>query len=187
MVIKIKKKKKSVRMRGTNSHGGGARGKRRGSGHRGGFGMAGTGKKADHKKSLVLKKYGNKYFGKQGITSRGTLRRKLKAINLREIQINLNSLMKRFGKGTVLDLKNYKILGDGELKRKLDIKAHAFTKSAKEKIEKLGGKAVVKEVKENKVDKKTTNNAKTETATQKSEKPTEDIKDNKIKENIKNG
>jgi large subunit ribosomal protein L15 len=33
-----------------------------------------------------------------------------------------------------------KILGDGELKAKLDVSAHAFSKSAQEKIEKAGGK-----------------------------------------------
>ncbi len=32
-----------------------------------------------------------------------------------------------------------KILGDGELTKKLDVVAHAFSKSAKEKIEKAGG------------------------------------------------
>jgi len=165
-------------MRGTNSHGGGARGKRRGSGHRGGFGMAGTGKKADHKKSLVIKKYGNKYFGKQGITSRGTLRRKLKAINLREIQINLDSLMKKYGKGNVLDLKNHKVLGDGELTSKLDIKANAFTKSAKQKIEKLGGKAIVKEVKEKK---QPTNNVKSKNSEDES-KPADESKSKEKKD-----
>jgi large subunit ribosomal protein L15 len=34
-----------------------------------------------------------------------------------------------------------KILGTGELKAKLDVSAHAFSKSALEKIEKVGGKA----------------------------------------------
>lgn len=34
-----------------------------------------------------------------------------------------------------------KILGTGELTKKLTVKAHAFSKSAKEKIEALGGKA----------------------------------------------
>lgn len=34
-----------------------------------------------------------------------------------------------------------KILGDGELKRAIKVSAHAFSKSAKEKIEKAGGKA----------------------------------------------
>ncbi len=35
-----------------------------------------------------------------------------------------------------------KILGDGELKAKLEVTAHAFTKSAKEAIEAQGGKAI---------------------------------------------
>ena len=39
--------------------------------------------------------------------------------------------------------KPIKILGDGELKRKLTVSAHAFSTSAKEKIEKAGGKAEV--------------------------------------------
>ncbi len=33
----------------------------------------------------------------------------------------------------------FKILGNGELKAKLDVEAHAFSKSAKEKIEAAGG------------------------------------------------
>jgi large subunit ribosomal protein L15 len=62
--MKIKKRKKSTRMhgRGMGTHGGGARKKRKGSGHRGGIGMAGTGKRADQKKTLILKLYGNNYF-----------------------------------------------------------------------------------------------------------------------------
>lgn len=36
-----------------------------------------------------------------------------------------------------------KVLGDGELSKKLTIEAHAFSASASEKIEKAGGKAVV--------------------------------------------
>ena len=35
-----------------------------------------------------------------------------------------------------------KVLGDGELKTKLAVSAHAFSASAKEKIEKAGGQAV---------------------------------------------
>ena len=136
MVIKIKKTKKAAKLRGTNSHGGGARGKRRGSGHRGGVGMAGTGKRADHKKTLITKLYGNKYFGKQGVTSRGTKRRKLKAINLKEIGL-------RFKGKTEINLKDHKILGGGEVKEKLIINALACTKSAKEKVEKAGGKIIV--------------------------------------------
>ncbi|MDE2143107.1 MAG: 50S ribosomal protein L15 [Elusimicrobia bacterium] len=39
--------------------------------------------------------------------------------------------------------KLVKILGDGELKRKLKVSAHAFSQSAKSKIEKAGGTAEV--------------------------------------------
>ena len=36
-----------------------------------------------------------------------------------------------------------KILGEGEFKSKLELSAHSFSKTAVEKIEKLGGKAIV--------------------------------------------
>jgi large subunit ribosomal protein L15 len=38
---------------------------------------------------------------------------------------------------------NIKVLGDGELTKKLTVQAHKFSKSAQEKIEALGGKAEV--------------------------------------------
>ena len=67
MVFKTKKTKKSMKWRGDTTYGHGARKKWKGSGHHGGCGMAGTGKRADHKKSLVIKLYGNNYFGKPKI------------------------------------------------------------------------------------------------------------------------
>jgi len=157
MAIKIKKTKKSQKLRGTTTHGHGARKKWKKSGHKGGIGMAGTGKRADHKKTLINKLYGNKYFGKQGITSKGTVRKKLRAVNIGDIQRNIDNLKKKYEKDGVLDLKDYKVLGEGELSIKLIIKARAFSDSAKEKIEKAGGKCieperkvrVVKEVKGN--------------------------------------
>jgi large subunit ribosomal protein L15 len=142
MVIKIKKKKKAGKWRGLSRHGHGARKKWKGSGHHGGCGMAGTGKRADHKKSLIIKLYGNKYFGKKGITSKGTERKKNDTMNVGEIQKNLDSLMKKFGKGSELVMERYKILGEGEIKTKITIKARAFSESAKEKIEKAGGKVI---------------------------------------------
>jgi large subunit ribosomal protein L15 len=69
--------------------------------------------------------------------------------------VNL-SLLNSFNDGDVIDynilLKRgllqkkslpVKILGDGELTKKLEIKANKFSKSALEKIEKAGSKAVV--------------------------------------------
>jgi len=49
-------------------------------------------------------------------------------------------LLKEKGLVDTLDIK---ILGDGELTKKLEIHALAFSKSAVEKIEKAGGKAIV--------------------------------------------
>jgi len=46
--------------------------------------------------------------------------------------------------GIIKKLKDgVKVLGTGELKVKVDVEAHAFSKSAKEKIEAAGGKAEV--------------------------------------------
>jgi len=154
MVTKTKKTKKSGKWRGKNSYGHGARKKWKGSGHHGGCGMAGTGKRADHKKSLVIKLYGNNYFGKQGETSRSTERKKGKVINLNDIQKNLDSLMKKYGKNKELVLEDYKILGEGELNQAIKIKAKSFSETAKEKIEKAGGEAILLKVKEEKAEKK---------------------------------
>jgi large subunit ribosomal protein L15 len=72
--------------------------------------------------------------------------------------VNLSSIEERFEAGsvTVDDLKGagmvprrterVKILGEGELKKKFVIHAHAFSASAKEKLAKNGGKAEVVEV-----------------------------------------
>jgi large subunit ribosomal protein L15 len=59
-------------------------------------------------------------------------------------KINLDSLIKK----NILN-KNYKkikILGMGEIKTQLDIEADFISKSAKEKIEKIGGKLSIKKV-----------------------------------------
>ena len=61
---------------------------------------------------------------------------KLNEFNENEL-VNLDSLVK---KGLLFKPKYpLKILGNGELKIKLKVQAHAFTKTAKEKIESLGG------------------------------------------------
>ncbi len=72
--------------------------------------------------------------------------------NRREfVPVNLRVLEKLFEEGAeitpeVLSQKGLcskndlvKVLGDGELTKKFTVKAHAFSKSAKEKIEKAGG------------------------------------------------
>ena len=144
----MKKRKKVSRMhgRGMGTHGWGARKKHKKSGHRGGTGMSGTGKRADHKKTLITKLYGNKYFGKQGITSKGTKKDKENRINLRDIELNIDKYIKN-GKLGEINLIKYKIL-DGPkkyiLKNKLVIKANSASKSAIEKVKEKGGEILVK-------------------------------------------
>ena len=153
--MKTKKRKKSSRMhgKGMGTHGWGARKKHKKSGHRGGKGMSGSGKRGDQKKTLVTKLYGNKYFGKQGITSRGTKRDTRKRINLGDIEKNLEKYGKKSGDKFEINLSDYKILGDGKVlqggvphkgaKNKLIIKAKEASKSAIEKVKKMGGEIIL--------------------------------------------
>jgi len=143
--MKTKKRTKASRMHGKNmgTHGWGARKKHKKTGHRGGKGMSGSGKRADHKKTLVTKLYGGNYFGKQGITSKGTKKDKEDRINLQQIEKNLNKYGKKTDKGFEINLNSYKILGTGEVKNKLIIKAKKASKSAIEKVKKAGGQIIL--------------------------------------------
>ena len=86
--MKTKIRKKSSRMHGRKmgTHGWGARKKHKKSGHRGGKGMSGSGKRADHKTTLVTKLFGGKYFGKQGEKSKGIARDTIKRLNNNKIK-----------------------------------------------------------------------------------------------------
>ncbi len=144
----INKRKKFSRMRASHTHGGGAKKKRRGSGHRGGFGMAGSGKRADQKKPTILKLYGNKYFGKHGFVRPPKTVIKIKAINISDIEKKLDfylaqNMISKEKDIYVLDLKKLgydKLLGAGLIKNKYKI-IGKISKKAKEKIEVLGGLA----------------------------------------------
>ena len=146
---KTKKRKKQTRMhgRGQGTHGYGARKKHKKAGHRGGRGMAGTGKRGDQKKTLVTKLYGHSYFGKQGVTSRGTKRDIRQRINLERIELSIETyikkgIAKKTTKGIEISLPEYKILDSSQgyvLKEKLIIKAKEASKSAIEKVKKAGG------------------------------------------------
>lgn len=153
-MIKTHKRKKQTRNhgRGMGTCGTGARKNKRKSGHKGGKGMSGTGKRADHKKTLVTKLYGNKYFGKQGVTSKGTKRDIRQRINLQQIEENLQSfidsgLAKKTGNKVEINLKNYKILGKGQIKLALTIIALEASKTAIEKVKAAGGELKIKEKK----------------------------------------
>ena len=155
MVTRTHKRKKSSRYKGRCTAGWGFRKQHRSSGNQGGDGMSGTGKRADHKKTLVTKLYGNDYFGKQGITSKSTQKDKSDRINLGSIETNLENYIKRgiakkTANGFEINLKSYKILGDGEVKSKMIIKAKAASQSAIEKVKKLGGEIILEKAAEKK-------------------------------------
>ena len=59
---------------------------------------------------------------------------------LGESEITFDSLVKA---GLVKSGDLVKVLGDGDLKKKVNVQAHKFSKSAQEKITKAGGKAEV--------------------------------------------
>lgn len=148
-IKKTHKRQKVSRMHGRKmgSHGWGARKKHKKSGHRGGTGMAGTGKRGDTKITLVTKLYGHDYFGKQGITSRKTKRDTRQRINLQQIEKNLEKYGKKTAKGWEVNLEKYKILGEGEVKEKLIITAFAASESALKKVQKAGGQIILPEKK----------------------------------------
>ena len=82
---------------------------------------------------------------KFGFTSPNRI--EVKPVNLDRLQILLDNYKTKtinpdflIEKGVIKKKDIVKILGDGELKTKVDITAHAFSKTAVEAIEKLGGK-----------------------------------------------
>ncbi|MBU2562379.1 MAG: uL15 family ribosomal protein, partial [Nanoarchaeota archaeon] len=95
------------------------------------------------KKTLVTKMYGNKYFGKQGETSKKTARDTRKRINLRDIELHLDKYGEKVGGKFEINLKNYKILGDGAVKSKLIIKAKDASVTAINKVQKAGGEIII--------------------------------------------
>lgn len=142
------KRRKVVRYRGSQTHGGGAKKKRRGAGHRGGRGMAGSGKRADQKKPTILKLYGPEYFGKHGFVHH--IKKNKKVINLDYLNEILRDLIKenkikREGNKYVVNLRELgynKLLGKGSVKEELHIIGNV-SKKAKDKIE--SNKGSVKE------------------------------------------
>lgn len=145
----FRKRKKNSRQRGGTTHGWGAMKKHRGSGNRGGVGMAGTGKRGDSKKPSNWKE---KYFGKFGFKKKGQVE-KIITVNISELQDRLDALLAKKlieKKGDVYEidaekLGYNKVLGTGKLTKKMSIKAPYFSAKAIERIESAGGKAIREE------------------------------------------
>ena len=129
--------------------------KRVGRGHGSGWGKtAGKGHKGQKARSGGGVRPG--FVGGQMPLQRRVPKRGFNNIFAKEIvAVNLSTL-NRFEDGTVVDIQalldkgivknrfdGVKILGNGNLNKKLEVKATAFSASAKEKIEAAGGKAEV--------------------------------------------
>lgn len=144
------KTSKKSRYRGSHTHGGGHKKKRRGAGSRGGKGMAGTGKRADVKKPNIWKN--PKYFGKHGFKSvQQRFEKSCVVINLNDLDQKIDNWVKK-GKAQLnkdiytIDLsklKYDKLLGSGKTAKKYEITIGEASQKAIEKINAVGGKVNV--------------------------------------------
>ncbi len=142
----VHKRKKSEGQRGYTTHGYGSKKKHRGQGHRGGRGMAGTGKRADTKKPSIWKE---RYFGKYGFISK-TPKVKIEAINISNIEQNIE---KYISTGLINKEKDFylveleklgfnKLLGNGNISKKFKIKVPYASKTSIEKVKEAGGEVI---------------------------------------------
>tara|TARA_Y100000310_G_scaffold299251_1_gene333917 strand:- start:2672 stop:3109 length:438 start_codon:yes stop_codon:yes gene_type:complete len=141
----VNKRKKVSRCRGSMTHGGGSKKKRRGAGNRGGKGMAGSGKRGDSKKPSLWKQ---KYFGKYGFTSKNT--GKINATNIDYLEENLLKLpqdvVSKEDEFFSVDLKKLgfnKLLSKGKVINKYKIRVTYASKKAIEKIKNNGGEVIL--------------------------------------------
>ena len=136
------KRKKVGKYRGSKTHGGGAMKKRRGAGHRGGRGMAGTGKREDVKKPSI---WGDtKYFGKYGFLPRKNAKPQ-KKINIKDLEVQTAGIEK--GKVISIDLASQgydKLLGSGKPSKKYMVTVDSASAGAIEKIAATGGAVTVR-------------------------------------------
>jgi large subunit ribosomal protein L15 len=137
-----KKRKRNVKRRGAGrGQGWGSVKKHRGHGSKGGCGMAGTKKQ---NKFWVMKNMPD-HLGKRGFKSL-----QQRSIKVSGRSIGLRDLERLAGKEKELDLRKHgyaKVLGSGDIRKAIIVKADAFTEKAKEKIEKAGGKIISDEKK----------------------------------------
>lgn len=143
----VRKTKKVTRYRGSKTHGGGSMKKRRGAGHRGGRGNAGTGKKG--KSNLPTTWKTGKRLGKFGFKKKGRTSDSV-SITIHVLEEKLGSFLKKgialkqAGKeeGYSVDLSKAKIsklLANGTPTQKLFISVDQASVAATEKISKAGG------------------------------------------------
>ena len=135
-----RKPKKSVKQRGSRTHGWGAGKKHRGAGHRGGHGESNVGKRGGARKTRYLAK-GIKPYGQSGM-GESTKNTPAKVITLSMIYDKLDTWVKQ-GKAkkekdayivNLTELGYDKLLGTGRVKQKLNITVGKVSKKARDKL-----------------------------------------------------
>jgi len=131
----IRHEKKNRKYHGTRSWGAGNIKNRRGAGDKGGVGRGGR----KHKFTYLVV-YERERLHKKGF--KPWKKRELKEIDLEE----LNKLaIKSSEQKPTIELRGYKVLGDGNIEKSVVVKADAFSKRAIEKIKSVGGEALLLE------------------------------------------
>ncbi len=143
----VNRRKKDVKQRGSHTHGWGSKKKHRGSGNRGGKGMAGTGKRSDAVKPSIWK---TEYFGKHGFVRKGRQKSPV-PVNIEYLDENIGKLvsqnMAKQDKDTyvinIADLGFGKLLGKGKVAKKLVVTADYASAKAVEAVKAAGGEVSI--------------------------------------------
>ncbi len=137
---------KRTKYRGSRTCGGGTHKNRRGAGNRGGRGRAGI--NAHHFVKWYME-MGRPVFGKDGFynqTSTDVITIDVGALDQIIPSLLAQGIAKQEGDAVtvnVADMGIEKVLGSGQVTKKINILASSFSETAKAKIEKMGGKALV--------------------------------------------
>lgn len=145
----VRKRRKVRKQRGRRTYGRGCSKRGRGGGERGGRGFSGGHKQ----KWTYVVRYAPEHFGKRGFVRPPELRRRIRAINVGELDERVEELLgqgvaRREGERVVIEAPKMgfeKVLGGGTVGHALEIRAPAITESARIKLERAGGRAVVGE------------------------------------------
>lgn len=132
--------------RGGRSSGYGNAARHRGAGSRGGRGNAGSW--THHQKRVLIL---GLPFGKTGFKRHASLISSKRGVNLFDIDSKIERWVaegkaKKSAAGYSVDLSELgydKVLGGGQLTKKIEIKCDSFSESAKKKIEEKGGKVLL--------------------------------------------
>jgi large subunit ribosomal protein L15 len=138
---------KKKRQRGSRTHGGGTQKNRRGAGHRGGRGNAGSRKHEMHNHGP---------WDKHGFTQPEAVQEEVAEVDVQTLDedaalLAAEGVAESEGDGYRIDVRDVaedghevdvvKVLGDGQVRTELHLLADAYSAAAREKIEAAGGSA----------------------------------------------